>query len=57
MAPGAGGGGRSRAGRETDLPVEELKRNIDLLNYLYYLLSHPAASVPDRSRGERAIAG
>jgi len=57
MMGSAGGGERCRVRPQADPTVEELKRNIDLLNYFYYLLSHPAASVPDRPRGGRAIAG
>ena len=38
---------QSSAGPRTGRSVEELKRNIDLLNYFYYLLSHPAESVEE----------
>jgi hypothetical protein len=29
---------------------EELRQNVDLLNYFFYLLSHPGASIPVRPR-------
>ncbi len=50
-------GQRSQDRPHQDAGVEELKRNIDLLNYFYYLLSHPGATVPAPRHGARAMAG
>ena len=37
--------------------VQELKRSIDRLNYFYYLLSHPSATLAERPRRPREARG
>ncbi len=40
--------GVGRGGAPADGSIEDMKRHINRLNYCYFLLSHPAASLPGR---------